>query len=118
MQTTGAQNTATGVGSLAANTTGSNNTASIIYNALNANTTGAQNTATGVGSLAANTTGSNNTAQGYNALNATLPVRRIPLQVSDLSPLIQLDQIIPPRVTTRLMQTLPARKIPQQVSDL
>ena len=56
-----------GVGSLAANTTGSNNTAQG-YNALNANTEGAQNTAFGEAALTANITGSNNTAIGRNAL--------------------------------------------------
>jgi hypothetical protein len=57
------------VGSLSANTTGSNNTAQG-YNALNANTTGAQNTAFGEATMSVNTTGSNNTAIGKNALQS------------------------------------------------
>jgi hypothetical protein len=63
------RNTATGIGALVGNTTGSNNTASG-YQALNSNTEGADNTASGYRALRFNTTGSNNTASGSLALNA------------------------------------------------
>ena len=56
-------NTAIGLASLVANTTGTNNTGTG-YATLAANTTGASNTANGYGTLSANTTGNNNTASG------------------------------------------------------
>jgi Chaperone of endosialidase len=61
--TTGVNNTATGVSALASNTTGSNNTANGA-GALNSNTTGDSNTASGVNALLSNTTASENTAVG------------------------------------------------------
>jgi trimeric autotransporter adhesin len=67
--TTGTQNTASGVNALYANTTASNNTASG-YQALRFNTTGTENTANGVSALYSNTTGSYNTASGVNALRS------------------------------------------------
>jgi len=67
--TTGEKNTATGYASLAGNTTGANNTATG-YGALVANTTGANNTATGSATLVTNTTGNNNTATGNATLSA------------------------------------------------
>jgi hypothetical protein len=67
--TTGEKNTGTGYASLAGNTTGANNTATG-YGALVANTTGANNTATGSATLVANTTGNNNTATGNATLSA------------------------------------------------
>ena len=80
---TGAGNTANGWAALAANRTGSYNTASglfALYNnigsdntangvdALSANTTGGENTATGFFALLGNTTGSYNVADGQSAL--------------------------------------------------
>ena len=59
-------NTALGLSTLSANTTGTCNTA-IGAKALFANTTGNRNTAGGVCALAANTTGTCNTAIGYKA---------------------------------------------------
>lgn len=67
--TTGTLNTAFGYQALAANTIGSSNTASG-YKSLTANTTGGFNTAFGYATLAANTTLSDLTAFGANALNA------------------------------------------------
>jgi hypothetical protein len=64
---TGAQNLATGIGALSANTTGTSNTATG-FNALLSNTTGSNNTAAGDGALTYNTTGAANTATGLNAL--------------------------------------------------
>jgi trimeric autotransporter adhesin len=52
---------------LESNTTGTNNTASGL-NALNKNTTGSSNAASGAYALYSNTTASNNTAHGYKAL--------------------------------------------------
>ena len=60
-------NTATGLNTLPANTTGSSNTG-IGNNALSANTSGSNNTALGSVPLALNTTGSNNTGLGFGAL--------------------------------------------------
>jgi hypothetical protein len=70
--TTGSNNTASGVNALNSNTTGSNNTATGL-SALYLNTTGSNNTASGLMTLYLNTTGFNNTANGYQALsnNAT-----------------------------------------------
>jgi hypothetical protein len=65
--TTGTQNTASGVSALRGNTTGTNNTASG-FQALYSNTTGVSNTASGYQALYYNTTGSSNTASGYQAL--------------------------------------------------
>ena len=65
--TSGSDNTATGVFTLFANTTGSLNTGYGV-NALANNTTGDQNTATGVNALISNTTADNNTATGFEAL--------------------------------------------------
>jgi hypothetical protein len=67
--TTGTNNTASGMLALYSNTTGSNNTVSG-YFALRYNTTGGSNTASGANALYSNTTGSNNTASGYQALYA------------------------------------------------
>jgi hypothetical protein len=64
-----ASNTAVGVNSLLANTTGSLNTA-IGFETLKANITGTSNTALGYAALTASTTVSNNTAIGYNALSS------------------------------------------------
>jgi hypothetical protein len=64
--TSGAQLTAVGVGTLARNTTGAYNTALGAY-ALNKNTTAANNTAVGYHALNANTTGTGNSAVGYGA---------------------------------------------------
>jgi hypothetical protein len=64
--TTGTQNTAVGAGVLASTTTGSYNAAVGTF-ALGTNTTGGNNTAFGVGTLGASTTESNNTAVGYEA---------------------------------------------------
>ena len=63
----GTGNTATGTGTLQANTTGSNNTGDG-YEALYTNTTGGNSTATGFAALFNNTTGGNNTATGFAAL--------------------------------------------------
>jgi len=63
LTTGGADNTASGWGTLSLNTTGGGNTASGA-GALNANTTGDFNTATGVSTLVANTTGYYNSAFG------------------------------------------------------
>ncbi len=65
--TTGDENTAIGNNSLTYNTTGVTNTASG-YASLQFNTTGNSNTASGAIALKANTTGSNNTASGYASL--------------------------------------------------
>ena len=65
--TTGFQNTATGVNALRFNTTGSSNTANGV-NALFSNSTGFQNAATGVQALFSNTTGFHNAAAGFQAL--------------------------------------------------
>jgi hypothetical protein len=62
--TTGNYNTAVGQTALELNTTGENNTA-VGLNALNANTTASNNTAVGRSALAGVTTGTNNTAIGY-----------------------------------------------------
>jgi hypothetical protein len=67
--TTGAQNTAVGDGSLGLNTTAINNVA-VGKNALSANTTGNSNIAVGKSALFGNTTGASNTAVGLNALQA------------------------------------------------
>lgn len=60
-------NTAFGIGTLVANTSGNLNTANGL-SALNSNTTGSENTASGVASLQSNTTGSLNTATGNQSL--------------------------------------------------
>ncbi len=65
--TTGTYNTAFGDDTLSVNTTGTENTGSG-YQALAANTSGFSNTATGVQALFSNTTGWNNTATGTQAL--------------------------------------------------
>lgn len=65
--TTGFYNTASGYQSLLLNTTGTNNTASG-YWSLSNNTTGSRNTASGMASLLNNATGSWNTASGYASL--------------------------------------------------
>jgi hypothetical protein len=65
--TTGGNNTASGMGALAFNTTGSNNTASGAL-ALRDNTTGYSNTASGTNALSSNTIGIGNTANGKDAL--------------------------------------------------
>jgi trimeric autotransporter adhesin len=65
--TTGAQNTATGVNTLVSNTTGVANTATGLQ-ALDSNTSGSLNTATGFDALDSNTTGRDETATGANAL--------------------------------------------------
>ena len=62
--TTGAHNTASGVGALQLNTNGDDNTASG-SGALSDNNTGADNTAVGSQTLASNTTGNLNTAVGF-----------------------------------------------------
>jgi hypothetical protein len=62
-------NTAIGVQSMNATSTGIDNTA-VGYQSLNANTSGFRNTAMGQRSLAANTTGSENTGYGHKALEA------------------------------------------------
>jgi len=62
--TSGVNNTATGVQALVSNTTGFSNTANGIY-ALQSNTTGNFNTANGVFALYYNTTGSSNIALGF-----------------------------------------------------
>jgi hypothetical protein len=83
--TTGSNNTATGVQALFSNTAGTNNTANGYaalysnaaggantangYKALNSNTTGFWNTATGADALPSNTTGGGNTAMGGGALS-------------------------------------------------
>jgi hypothetical protein len=64
---TGASNTAVGIGTLASITSGTNNTASGVQ-ALASDTTGGQNTASGAEALTANTTGADNTADGHQAL--------------------------------------------------
>ena len=82
--TTGFQNTASGVNALSSNTTGFGNTASgqaalssntsgtfntaLGVSSLNFNTTGSQNTSSGGYALYSNTTGTNNTASGVSAL--------------------------------------------------
>jgi hypothetical protein len=66
--TTGNQNTAIGFGTLPVNLTGNGNTA-IGYTALS-NNTASSNTAIGFAALVSNTTGSNNIAIGNNAGNA------------------------------------------------
>src|SRR5439155_6137324 len=69
--TTGYQNTATGFAALLNNTTGINNTADGVVALLN-NTTGINNTANGHAALRSNTTGNNNIAVGYRSgLNLT-----------------------------------------------
>jgi trimeric autotransporter adhesin len=65
--TTGSNNTASGIGALVNNTTGSSNTASGVL-ALYSNTTGSSNTASGARALFSNTEGVENTATGFNAL--------------------------------------------------
>jgi endosialidase-like protein len=67
LNSTGANNTATGSGALSANTIGFANTATGM-DALSSNTTGTANTATGVQALQDNTTGAANTATGFFAL--------------------------------------------------
>jgi hypothetical protein len=67
--TTGAQNSGFGYGTLTTNTTGGYSTA-VGYQALTANN-GASNTAVGVAALDANTTGTQNTAVGRDALGAS-----------------------------------------------
>jgi hypothetical protein len=64
--TSGANNSAFGGGSLSANTTGGSN-ASFGKLSLSSNTTGSSNTAVGKDALLANTTASNNTAVGFQA---------------------------------------------------
>jgi hypothetical protein len=66
----GVDNTGSGVGALATNTTGYENTA-MGYQALFSNTTGYLNTAVGLGALFSNTTGITNSAFGYALLNNT-----------------------------------------------
>ncbi len=66
--TTGYDNTASGLAALYSNSTGADNTASGV-NALYSNTTGSYNTAQGSAALATNTTGIQNTANGWGALN-------------------------------------------------
>ena len=68
--TTGADNTASGLNALRSNISGIFNTASGTA-ALLDNTTGNSNTADGLSALASNTTGSDNTAVGSGALYAT-----------------------------------------------
>jgi trimeric autotransporter adhesin len=63
------RNTALGVSSLNALTTGNNNTANG-YGTLNANTTGSSNVGLGTNALGSNTTGDGNVAVGNMALNA------------------------------------------------
>jgi len=65
--TTGAQNTASGISALTSNTGGLRNTANGAY-ALANNTTGNDNTANGMFTLFSNTTGNENTANGSQAL--------------------------------------------------
>lgn len=65
--TTGIDNTATGQVALYSNTTGNYNTANGMQ-ALYSNTTGTHNTASGVNALYSNITGNYNTASGMNAL--------------------------------------------------
>ena len=65
--TTGSNNTASGLSALNYNTTGYQNTANGVQ-ALNYNTTGFNNTANGMQALYSNTTGSSNTASGAFAL--------------------------------------------------
>jgi Chaperone of endosialidase len=65
--TTGNDNTASGVGALNFNTSGNYNTAGGA-SASHFNTTGSDNTASGFEALELTTTGSDNTALGYNAL--------------------------------------------------
>jgi hypothetical protein len=67
--TTGANNTASGDNALQNNTTGSFNTADG-GNALKSNTTGIYNTASGWDTLASNTTGGANTAIGFDVLES------------------------------------------------
>jgi trimeric autotransporter adhesin len=67
--TTGSNNTATGVQALNSNTTGNFNTANG-NQALFSNTTGDAKTASGAGALFNNSHGSNNTADGNNALQS------------------------------------------------
>ena len=67
--TTGNDNTASGVEALLTNTTGSNNTAGGLRISLS-NTTGIDETATGALALQNNTTGLYNTADGFRALAA------------------------------------------------
>jgi hypothetical protein len=63
--TTGLNNTASGVGALQGNLTGNNNTASGV-DALLSNLTGSNNTVIGISALASNTIGIGNTAIGAN----------------------------------------------------
>ena len=65
--TTGNNNTASGVNSLNSNTTGGSNFAAG-YEALQANVTGNNNTASGAASLFSNTNGNSNTATGVESL--------------------------------------------------
>jgi len=65
--TTGSDNTASGVAALEANTSGAYNTANGAF-ALNNNTSGANNVANGYQALYDNTSGANNAANGYQAL--------------------------------------------------
>jgi hypothetical protein len=67
--TTGSNNTASGLNALYSNTTGYNNTANGM-NALSSNTTGNFNTANGMNALYSNTTGNFNTANGSQALSS------------------------------------------------
>jgi hypothetical protein len=64
--TTGSDNTASGLIALQSNTSGAENTAFGAF-ALATNTTGKNNTAEGSGALANSTTGSNNVAMGFDA---------------------------------------------------
>jgi hypothetical protein len=68
LQTSGAYNSAFGVGALRANEDGTGNTASGAA-ALNGNLSGSYNTAVGSAALLYNTTGSSNTASGRSALH-------------------------------------------------
>jgi hypothetical protein len=80
--TTGTNNTAVGFGTLADDTTGFNNTA-VGVNALITNTTGFNNTAVGVTALANNTIGFQNIALGLNALlNNTTGSNNIAIGIS------------------------------------
>ena len=74
--TTGFNNTATGVQALASNTTGDHNTADG-NTALLSNTTGFANTASGVGALLFNTNGAFNTALGFEAGSSVTTARHV-----------------------------------------
>ncbi len=69
--TTGSYNTATGGGALSSNTEGEQNVATG-FQAMSYNTTGSYNTANGRAALFANISGRNNTAIGYTALQSNI----------------------------------------------